>query len=64
VPAKRNRDLIRNLGKRLREIPELEATQVLPADIERHLQLLKRAESGEDARALALSASDASEQSA
>lgn len=61
MPAKKNKDLIKSLGQRLREIPELDATRVLPPEIELHLQLLKRAESGEDSRGLSVSASDASE---
>jgi len=44
VPAKKQKELVKILGKRLKEIPELGVSHALPAEIERQLQLLRRVE--------------------
>jgi hypothetical protein len=43
--TKQQEELVKVIGQRLREIPELDATQVLPARFEQHLQMLRQAES-------------------
>jgi hypothetical protein len=47
VPVEQQKELVKILGKRLREIPELDAEQVLPAEFELHLDILRRLESFE-----------------
>ena len=48
VPIRKQQELVKIIGKRLREIPELDATEVLPAEFEQHLQILRQAESDTD----------------
>ncbi len=44
-----NKELLRNIGRRLREAPELGAAEPLSHEIKRHLELLKNSETGADA---------------
>ncbi len=43
-----NKELLSNIGRRLREAPELSATEPLSHAIKRHLELLKGAEMREN----------------
>jgi hypothetical protein len=50
VTTNKNKELLRVIGRRLREAPELDAAQPLPRDIELHLERLRRLEKQGDAR--------------
>jgi len=44
VPAKKEKQIVKMIGKRLKELPGIDAAQALPPEIEQSLRMLRRAE--------------------
>ena len=62
MPAKKEKQIVKMIGKRLKELPGLDTMQALPAEIEESLRMLRRAEV--ERRETCCPAAEADEQSA